>query len=58
MVLSRGGTVMHRLLDDSGGALVEYAVLISLIVAVAFAAVQAFGGTVLDLFRSAADVMP
>lgn len=43
---------------DSGAALVEYAMLISLIVAVAVLAVTAFGGSVLDLFGSANDVMP
>lgn len=44
--------------DDTGAVFVEYAALISLIVAVAFLAVQAFGGSVLGLFRSAMDVMP
>lgn len=44
--------------DETGAVLVEYAALISLIVAVAFLAVQMFGGSVLGLFRSALDVMP
>ncbi|HLE38721.1 MAG TPA: Flp family type IVb pilin [Acidimicrobiia bacterium] len=44
--------------DDAGAVLVEYAALISLILAVAFLAVQAFGGGVLGLFEAARDVMP
>lgn len=44
--------------DDSGAALVEYSMLISLIVAVAFLAVQAFGGSVLGLIQTALDSMP
>ena len=48
----------HRLESDSGATVAEYALILSLIVAVAFLAVQAFGGSVLDLFRSGVDVMP
>ena len=44
--------------DESGATMVEYAMLVSLIFAVAVLAVQAFGGSVLDLFSSAAGVMP
>jgi Flp pilus assembly pilin Flp len=44
--------------DDSGAALVEYSMLISLIVAVAFLSVQAFGGSVLGLIQTALDSMP
>jgi len=44
--------------DDSGAALVEYSMLISLILAVAFLAVQAFGGSVLGLIQTAVDSMP
>lgn len=49
---------MHRLHEESGATMAEYAVMVSLIALVAFFAVQAFGGSVLGLFRSAADVMP
>ena len=44
--------------SDSGATVAEYALILSLIVAVAFLAVQAFGGSVLDLFRSTVGVMP
>jgi Flp pilus assembly pilin Flp len=47
---------LHR--DDAGATMTEYAALLSLVVLVAFIAVQAFGGSVLGLFRSAVDVMP
>ena len=43
---------------DSGAVLVEYAMLVSLVLLVAFLAVGAFGVSVLDLFRSAVDVWP
>lgn len=48
----------RHLSDDSGATMVEYAMLVSLVFAVAVLAVQAFGISVLDLFRSAVDVMP
>ncbi len=48
----------RQLRGDSGATAVEYSMLISLIVAVAFLAVQAFGVSVLDLFSSSLDVMP
>ena len=48
----------RQLRGDSGATAVEYSMLISLIVAVAFLAVAAFGGSVLELFRSTLDVMP
>jgi Flp pilus assembly pilin Flp len=52
------GMMSRRMRDDSGAALVEYSMLISLIVAVAFLAVQAFGGSVLGLIQTALDSMP
>ena len=50
--------MIHRICDDRGASLVEYAALISLIVLAAFAAVQAFGGSVFGLFDAAADATP
>lgn len=50
--------MLKRMRSDGGAALVEYAMLISLILAVAFLAVQAFGGSVLGLFDTAVDSMP
>ena len=52
------GKMSRKLRDDSGAALVEYSMLISLILAVAFLAVQAFGGSVLGLIQTALDSMP
>ena len=43
---------------DSGATLVEYAMLVSFVLIVAFLAVQAFGVSVLDLFRTAVDEFP
>jgi Flp pilus assembly pilin Flp len=50
--------MVRRPEGDDGAVMLEYAMMISFVVAVAFAAVQAFGLSVLDLFRSAADIMP
>ncbi len=50
--------MLEQTRGDSGAALPEYAILISLIAAVAFLAVQAFGGSVLDLIQTAVDAMP
>ena len=50
---------MRRLRDDDSGAtLVEYALILAFIFAVAFAAVQAFGGSVVNLFDSSNAVWP
>ena len=48
----------RQLEGDSGAVLVEYAMLVSFILIVAFMAVQAFGVSVLDLFRIAVGEMP
>ena len=50
--------MVRRPASDDGAVMLEYAMMISFVVAVAFVAVQAFGLSVLDLLRSAADVMP
>jgi Flp pilus assembly pilin Flp len=44
--------------DDTGATMAEYAVMLSLLVLVAFFAVQAFGGAVFGLFQDAADKIP
>jgi len=49
---------MRRLPSDSGATLVEYALILAFIFAVAFLAVQAFGGKVGDLFDAAVDLWP
>jgi Flp pilus assembly pilin Flp len=53
-----GNLMIRRLHDESGATMPEYALMVSLIAAVAFLAVTAFGGSVLDLFQSAVDVIP
>lgn len=50
--------MLTRLRDEGGAVMAEYALMISLVVVVAFLAVQAFGGSVLGLFRSTLAVMP
>ena len=51
--------VLHRTADDQTGAsLVEYALLVSLIALVAFAAVAAFGGALSTEYSGIADSMP
>jgi len=50
--------MLAKIRDDSGATLVEYSMMISFVVAVAFLAVQAFGGSVLGLIQSALDSMP
>jgi len=52
------GMMLAKIRDDSGATLVEYSMMISFVVAVAFLAVQAFGGSVLGLIQSALDSMP
>ena len=47
-----------RLSGDRGATMAEYAIMVSLIAIAALFAVQAFGGSVLGLFKSAVDVMP
>lgn len=52
-------TVLHRMGDDQTGAsLVEYALLVSLIALVAFAAVAAFGGALSTEYSGIADSLP
>lgn len=43
--------------QDRGATLVEYAMLMSLVVLVAFLAVAAFGGSVLGLFQRTIDAI-
>jgi pilus assembly protein Flp/PilA len=50
--------MIRRLHDESGATMPEYALMVSLIAAVAVIAVTAFGGSVLGLFQSAVDIMP
>ena len=50
--------MIRRLQDESGATMAEYALMVSFIAAAAFLAVTAFGGSVLDLFRAAVNVMP
>ena len=50
---------MRRLLHDEAGAtMVEYGLMVSLVVIVAFLAVELFGGSVMELFQFAVDVWP
>lgn len=50
---------MKRLLQgDRGATMVEYAIMVSLVAAVAFIAVQVFGSAVLDLFQRGVDALP
>ena len=52
-------TVLHRMEDNQiGASLVEYALLISLIALVAFAAVAAFGGALATEYSGIADTLP
>ena len=44
--------------DDAGASLVEYALLISLIAAVAFVAVATFGGALSSEYSDIADSLP
>ena len=51
--------LVSRVSDDQVGAsLVEYALLITMIAAVAFIAVAAFGGALSSEYSSIADTMP
>ncbi len=52
-------SLLHRVSSDQEGAsLVEYALLVTLIAAVAFVAVAAFGGSLNAEYGSIADSMP
>lgn len=44
--------------NDDGATMVEYALMVSLVVIVAFLGVQIFGDAVRGLFGSAVDLMP
>ncbi|MEA2003036.1 MAG: Flp family type IVb pilin [Actinomycetota bacterium] len=51
--------LIYRVSDDQDGAsLVEYALLITLIAAVAFIAVAAFGGALSSEYSTIAETMP
>jgi len=53
------GHIIHRLTDDQHGAsLVEYALLVSLIAAVALIAVASFGGALSNEYSTIADSIP
>ena len=49
---------MPELSGEHGATMAEYAIMISLVAAVAFLAVGMFGGAVRGLFEAAADLMP
>jgi Flp pilus assembly pilin Flp len=44
--------------DQSGATTIEYGLILSLVVIVAFLAVQLFGASVKGLFQSAIDIWP
>jgi pilus assembly protein Flp/PilA len=48
--------MLQRLRGDDGATMVEYGLMVALIAIVAVFAVQAFGGAVVGLFQSAADM--
>ena len=53
------GHIIYRLTDDQRGAsLVEYALLVSLIAAVALIAVASFGGALSSEYSTIADSIP
>jgi pilus assembly protein Flp/PilA len=57
--LAYAKNLLDRVSDDQDGAsLVEYALLISLIAAVAFIAVTAFGGSLSSEYSDIANSMP
>jgi len=49
---------VHRLREERGATMAEYAIMVSFVAAAAFLAVQAFGISVQRLFQNAVDVMP
>ncbi|MDP2623989.1 MAG: Flp family type IVb pilin [Actinomycetota bacterium] len=48
--------MLQRLRGDDGATMVEYGLMVALIAIVAVFAVQAFGGAVVGLFQSAANM--
>lgn len=50
--------IVHRLREERGATMAEYAIMVSLVAMVAILAVQAFGGAVTGLFQSAVDAVP
>jgi len=56
MLLQLATYLTQRLRRDEGATMVEYGLMVALIAIVAVFAVQAFGGAVVGLFQSAANM--